>query len=444
VSDPRATVIIVNFNGEQLLGPCLDALRRQTIAAEVAVWVVDNASTDGSLELLARDFPEARVIASQVNTGFAGGNNLALREVTTPFAVLLNSDTVADPGWLEALLAPFDAPGADRIAAVTSKIVFLPRFVSLALETAGFRPGGADPRELGVRVHALSVDGRPVLDAVLWERTSYGPEHVGDQRFHWTRPAGELLLPVPDGEGPWLVRVDWAAERDKSVRLGGRELVVGPEVGTAEFELPAGAPTVDVVNNVGGVVFADGYGADRGYQQIDAGQFDEPADVFTACGAALALRTEAGRAVGWFDDDFFLYYEDTDLAWRLRTAGWDVRYAPKAIVRHHHSATSREFSRIWFFHVDRNRLLMLTKNATLGLAAREVARYVLTTASMIVRSLRMALRGRRPDLGRLLLRGSVLASYVRLLPRMLVRRRQIAATAVESRSGLQERWLVAR
>ena len=85
------------------------------------------------------------------------------------------------------------------------------------------------------------------------------------------------------------------------------------------------------------------------------------------------MRTAAGRAVGWFDDDFFLYYEDTDLSWRLRSRGWPIRYEPTAVLRHLHSASSTEWSPLWIFHVDRNRLLMLTKNATAPVALRAVA-----------------------------------------------------------------------
>ena len=99
----------------------------------------------------------------------------------------------------------------------------------------------------------------------------------------------------------------------------------------------------------------------------------------------MAIRAAAGRAAGWFDDAFFLYYEDTDLSWRLRAGGWSVWYQPTAVLRHVHSATSTEWSPLWTFHVDRNRLLMLTKNATAGLALRAVLRYPLTSASMLLR-----------------------------------------------------------
>ena len=163
--------------------------------------MVDNASRDGSLELLARDFPEVRVIASPVNTGFAGGNNLALRTVSTPYAVLLNNDAVPEPDWLRNLLAPFEEVGADRVGVVTGKVVFAPRFLPLRLRTEGFDPGPHDPRELGVRLVAVEVDGRDVTEKVLWEKLAYGPEGTGAGRFRWTRPEGTFLVPLQDGPG---------------------------------------------------------------------------------------------------------------------------------------------------------------------------------------------------------------------------------------------------
>jgi hypothetical protein len=208
------------------------------------------------------------------------------------------------------------------------------------------------------------------------------------------------------------------------------------------IEVPAGVELTDVINNVGGIVLASGHGADRGFQEIDHGQYDAPAEVFAACGNGMAIRRQAGEQVGWFDDDFFMYYEDTDLSWRLRARGWTIRYVPSAQLRHIHSASSKEWSPRWVFHVERNRLLMLTKDATARLAAAAVIRFLLSAGSIGVRSAREALRTRRrPAVQPHLLRAKVFASYLRLLPRMLARRRRITATATVSRPEL-ERGLV--
>ncbi len=449
----RATVIVLAYNNETLLPACLDALRRTALpAGSFETWVVDNASVDASAEVVERNYPEVRLIRSPVNLGFAGGNNLALRQVRTPYAVLLNSDAVPEPDYLANLLAPFEAPGNERLAAVTPKIVFAPRFLRLQLSTTGFVPGPQDSRELGVRIHSVVVADREVAPKVLWERLTFGPEGPPAGRFWWTRPTGELLVPVMAGgrrlPRPVCLRVTWAAETAKTVRLGwpdgGAELPVSAEPTTVTLDLPAGTPLVDVINNAGGIVLAGGYGADRGYQEVDDGQYDEPVEVFAVCGNGVAFRTGAGQDLGWFDDDFFLYYEDTDLSWRLRSRGWSIQYEPSALVRHIHSASTEEYSPLWLFHVDRNRLLMLTKEASWRLALPQLLRYPLTTGSMGLRALRLGLRERRrPPLRRQLLQLRVLLSYFRLLPAMLVRRREIGRTAQASRRQL-EQWLTTR
>ena len=157
---PRATIVIVNYNGAHLLPPCLDGVAAQDLPAEeFETVVVDNASVDGSTEMLAADYPWVRVIKSHENLGFAGGNNLALREVDTQYAVLLNNDAVPEPTWLRSLLAPFEAPGGERLGAVTGKVVFLPRFVRLEWETPGFDPG-PPPTD------RLPPGWRPALDLI--------------------------------------------------------------------------------------------------------------------------------------------------------------------------------------------------------------------------------------------------------------------------------------
>jgi GT2 family glycosyltransferase len=452
VAEPLVTVVVLNWNGAHLFPDCLRGLAAQDLPeGQAQTWVVDNASTDGSLELLADEFPWARAIANDSNDGFAGGNNVALREVSTPFVALVNNDARPEPDWLRRLLEPFSEPGAERLGAVSGKIVFLPRFLAVELATPGFVPGTLDTRELGVRVYRVEVDGVDVTERVLWDRVAYGPEGEGPARFRWTRPSGLLLIPVDAqaaGTGPLRVGLRVAAETTKAVELtwaggsgGGK---AEPEPVDLEVEVPAGVPLVDVLNNAGSMVFRDGYGADRAYQELDRGQYQRPEEVFAFCGGSVCFRTEALRQAGVFDDDFFLYYEDTDLSWRLRSLGWRIRYQPAAVARHIHSASSVEWSPLFVFHTDRNRLLMLTKNARAGLAAREVLRYPLTTASLALREVaRSRHTRRRPPVRPTLLRLRVLGSYLRLLPVMLVRRRRIAARAAVDRRRL-ERWLVLR
>ena len=140
------SVIIPNWNGAAHLPACLNALRAQTFR-DFEVIVADNASTDGSRDLLARDHPEARVMQLDRNFGFTGACNAGLRAAQGEFLILLNNDTEAAPNWLAEVVAAFARhPEAGIVA---SKMLLFDR--RNILHTAGdiFRTDGT-PGNRGV------------------------------------------------------------------------------------------------------------------------------------------------------------------------------------------------------------------------------------------------------------------------------------------------------
>ena len=100
--------MIPNWNGKSLLPICLSSLRRQSFR-DFETLVVDNGSTDGSRKLLARDFPEVRVISLGENRGFSAAVNAGIRASEAEYVALLNNDTEQDAGWLAELVAAADA-----------------------------------------------------------------------------------------------------------------------------------------------------------------------------------------------------------------------------------------------------------------------------------------------------------------------------------------------
>jgi GT2 family glycosyltransferase len=365
-------VVVVTWEGAHLLGPCLEALAAQTLAPhDFRVLVVDNASTDGTAELLAQR-PGIQVVMTERNLGFAGGANAGLRQVTTPYAVVLNNDARPEPDWLECLLAGF-RPG---VAAVTSKVLLDARYALTGLP-------GVEPSDIR---HVL-VDGADVTTNVVARTTAWGVE---------------LAVPVPD-------------EVTATVQVTG---TAGTTIRT--WRVDGSGPRVDVLNSTGGVLTRTGHGADRGYLEVDRGQYDGATEVFAVCGAAAAFRTEIVSNLGWFDPWFFAYYEDLDLSWRLRRAGWKIRYVPGARVRHRHAATSGIGSDLFLFHNRRNRLATLAKNATL----REIGQAIVAGRGLantphiaLLAPTSTAPPGSRPR-GR----GAALASFLVRLPVLYVAR----------------------
>lgn len=98
------SIIIVNWNTRQFLQDCLLSILEASLHVSYEVWVVDNASADGSVEMLEESFPWVHVIANQTNPGFARANNQAIKNSQGNFVLLLNPDTIVKPRALDILL----------------------------------------------------------------------------------------------------------------------------------------------------------------------------------------------------------------------------------------------------------------------------------------------------------------------------------------------------
>ena len=101
-------IVIVSYNTRDLLRECLASLDRGCEGLSVSVAVVDNASLDGSADMVASEFPQVRLVRNQQNIGFAAANNLVLRMAQSRYVVLLNPDTVVQPQALTKLVGFMD------------------------------------------------------------------------------------------------------------------------------------------------------------------------------------------------------------------------------------------------------------------------------------------------------------------------------------------------
>jgi GT2 family glycosyltransferase len=102
-NEPDLSIIIVSWNTKKLLLDCLASVYKTIKRISMEVWLVDNASTDGSAEAAKRFFPDVKIIQNIRNFGFAAANNLAFKRMNGRYAVLLNTDTVLTTGAIEAI-----------------------------------------------------------------------------------------------------------------------------------------------------------------------------------------------------------------------------------------------------------------------------------------------------------------------------------------------------
>lgn len=243
---PLVSAVIVTYNSCDDIAACLDAL----LASDwprLEIIVVDNASVDGTANLVARSHRTVRLVRAQSNLGFAGGNNLGFAQCQGDIVVAVNPDVQLLPAALRAFVYAF---GADST--------------------------------LGV--------------------------------------AGAKLL-YPDRR---------------------------------------------TIQHAGGVVdFPLATTHHRGYGEPDSGQYDQPCAVDFVTGAALALRRQALTALGGFDAAFRpVYYEDVDLCYRARAAGWGVRYHPTVVGLHRTSVSLDPAGETYFRYFHANRVRFVLKHCT--------------------------------------------------------------------------------
>jgi GT2 family glycosyltransferase len=356
-ASPSVAIIVVNYNGGDLTLQCLASLAALDYPADrVRVVLVDNASTDGVAARVRGEQPGVVVVDAGANLGFAGGVNLGVRHAGhAGFIGLLNPDATVDAAWLSALADALEAdPG---LGAVNGKVVFADRFRDVAFDQP-------------VTVTGATVGGTDAWDRIQWAEGWLGPAYDRGRPLQWS--VGPAVLRVPEG-------VDVVLELPPGVHQ--------PEPG----------PPHDVINSAGLVVTDDTFGADRGYLEIDRGQFDEPAELDAWTGSSVLLRRTYLDAVGPLDERLFLYYEDFEHSWRGRKAGWRFAYQPRARTRHVHQASVGRSGRSDVLS-ERNRLIVLSRHAARRAAVAAFGRHLLVTGSYVRRDVvaRVA-HGRRPS-----------------------------------------------
>jgi GT2 family glycosyltransferase/glycosyltransferase involved in cell wall biosynthesis len=358
----RVGVVVLNWNSAWFTRRCLTSLAATSHPLErLRIVVVDNGSVDGSLEevrawLERPGSPAVEVLVNGANLGFAEGCNRAIRHLLAPgpervdHVALINNDAWVEPDWLASMLEVMH--DHDRCGAVAARLVLEPGF-------------------FGVEVRA---EAQPVtLRSVRWRSAAPATTDAAPELVDRVRTSGW----ADDGA------LEWPARRIWRLPAGARGTVwvpAGPEDGTAEVEVVADDGTSSVVraragrerttllNGVGTALNEVGEGYDLGYGEPDpwqtAGGIPPAAGTVVEgfCGGAVLLRGPALEEVGLFDPWFFAYYEDTDLSWRLRRAGWQVRTSPASVVHHAFGASGGGGSRLHVFLDRRNWLLTNWRN----------------------------------------------------------------------------------
>jgi GT2 family glycosyltransferase len=419
---------VINYDGGEVTWRCLEALARLNYPKDrYEVVLVDNASIDGLVWRCRSDeraLANLRVIESLTNEGFARGNNLALNDLKGVDLVgLINNDAFPDPNWLDELVRAVYS--ATDVGAVTSKILFNQQVVGLELRS----------NSANVCISGVRLNGQDVTSAISPDERfiNPAPHHRPNRAEYWFAQPASFTLRVDELSFPLDLAVRLSAVTPSLVTVRSPEFTECVTATSTDswFEFRLSDP-MEVVNSAGGGLFNGFQGGDIGFRELDVGQFESRAEVFSFCGGAVLLRSEFLSEVGLFDPSYFLYYEDLDLSWRGRLAGWRILYEPRAVAWHEHAYSSKEGSAFFRFWVDRNRRLTLIKNAPTDVAIKAfIGAIVWGLRDAIVPVMRAGARGRKPPLRNSIHRLRQLGSFLRATPgAYFYRRRQFKVRQV--------------
>ncbi len=147
------------------------------------------------------------------------------------------------------------------------------------------------------------------------------------------------------------------------------------------------------IQNAGNYIFSDGHGRDRGavvtidHQQLyeqDSIYYQQSKQIPAFSGVSVAIKKNIFQKFHGFDENMFLYYEDSDLSLRFKKTGYQIWYEPKSTLTHTHSASSVEWSAFFIYQTELNRLIFLLKHFSISIIIKEVFRYQLATLKQLL------------------------------------------------------------
>ncbi|MCD6471376.1 glycosyltransferase family 2 protein, partial [bacterium] len=280
---PKVSIQIVTWNSREYIGDCLDSIFSQTFK-DFTVLIIDNASTDGTVEFIEKKYKNIYILRNSKNLGFSRAHNQGIKLTNSKYVFVLNPDVILEPTFLEEIIKK--AEKNKKIAAFGGKLL----------------------------------------------KIKFIPYHR------------------------WL----------------------SGDAGFTNRELNEKIKT-NVIDSTGLKIYRSRMVVDRGEGQEDKGKYNKQEKVFGISGACVLYRRKALEDIKifdeYFDEDFFAYKEDVDLAWRLQLRGWSALYCPNALAYHFRSTIghrgklnridiskqAKKSPRVNFFSY-RNHLWLILKN----------------------------------------------------------------------------------
>lgn len=389
------SIVIVNYNGKKYIDALFSGLinlKHSDFSYEIVF--VDNASSDDSIEYLNNNYGSLDnlvVVKSKDNLGFAGGNNLGVSKAKGEYIVLLNNDTKPESDWLEELYHYIRAK--KDVVMANSKLVFFYDFFNLKFHTQDKIIIG---RNIKINDKEYKIDNKFCTNALCEEDRIVCFGHTN------------IYIPFLYGEEEQTVkfRIIKATDSDRIIQDEKYPVKAGEEFCLKFVQDGIAKTKKTLIQNAGSGINDKLDGFDIGFAQEDGEKYQSEYEISNGCGASIIFKKEDFMKCGGFDERFFMYYEDTDLSFRMKKNGGKIMYCPSSVVRHIHTGSSGEWSPFFVFHVCRNKLLFIAKNFGMG---KFFKYYILQTLSAIKHRDRNNMKGTQAALGMLVKKNTVIS-----------------------------------
>lgn len=345
------SVIIVNYNGRRYIDTLFNSLKELVLDdIRLEIVFVDNASSDDSVEYLSNKYnwDNINIVKSDKNAGFAGGNNLGVKQAGGKYIVFLNNDTKVDKLWLKELYNRMIKD--NNIGIINSKLLFFYDFIKIQTKT---NDKFKIEKEVKINGKDYTVDNKFAKNLLLENKlTCFGHSY--------------FYLPLIDEDNDYEIILNLSEyNRETDYIIIDDKMYKSNEDGQIKLNFTSEEIIkleTTLIQNAGSGINENFDGYDIGMSEEDGEEYCKEYEINNACGASFIMLKEDFIKAGMFDENFFMYYEDTDLSYRVRKMGKKIIFYPSSIVRHIHTGSSKEWSPFFIFHVVRNKALFVYKN----------------------------------------------------------------------------------
>lgn len=349
------SVILVNYNGKRYIDNLFASLvniKHDDFTYEIVFE--DNNSTDDSVEYLKKsgfaDKCNLKIVESEENLGFAGGNNLAVNNAEGKYIILLNNDTAVDENWLSEIY--HFMLNNSECGMANSKLVFFYDFIRLTFST---KDKVIIERNITINGSDYMIDNKFCKNVLCHEKEVVCFGH------------SEIYVPLLEGNEAHTFSINVKASDEGScINSCGRSYNTDKSVNIELDKKQSDDNKITLIQNAGSGVNENYDGYDIGFCEPDGEKYNQPYEINNGCGASIIMLKEDFEKCGGFDERFFMYYEDTDLSYRIKKLNKKIMYCPTSLVRHIHTGSSTEWSPFFVYHVCRNKLLFIKKNISAG------------------------------------------------------------------------------